>query len=66
MVSARFGNGSRGLCKSQDVLDFADTSFPAALDSFSLAGGFAVFVGFRFIAATALAIRSLKYMSTIL
>ena len=66
VVRAPFENGARGLCTSQDVLDFAGASLPAALGAFDLAGAFDVSAGFSFIAAAALAVRSLKDMSSIL
>lgn len=66
VVRAPFENGARGLCASQDVLDFAGASLPTALDSFCLAGVFAVTAGLSFIAAAARAVRSLKDMSSIL
>jgi hypothetical protein len=66
VARAPFENGARGLCRSQDVLDFVGASLPAALGSFALAGVFAVSAGFGFIAAAALAVRSLKDMSSIL
>ncbi|MCW3784639.1 hypothetical protein [Defluviimonas salinarum] len=64
--SRPFENGARGSCTSQDVLDFAGASLPAALGSFALAVGFAVSTSFGFIAATAQAVMSLKDMSSIL
>lgn len=66
VARAPFENGARGLCAFQDVLDFAGASLLAALDSFALAGVFAVTAGFGFIAAAALEVRSLKDMSSIL
>lgn len=66
VVRAPFEDGARGLCRSQDVFDFVGASLPAALGSFALAGVFAVSAGFGFIAAAALAVRSLKDMSSIL
>ena len=66
VARAPFENAARGCCTSQDVLDFAGASLTTALGSFALAGAFAVSAGFGFIAATALAARSLKDMSSIL
>jgi hypothetical protein len=66
VARAPFENAARGLYTSQDVLDFAGASPTTALGSFALAGAFAVSAGFGFIAAAALAVRSLKDMSSIL
>ncbi len=62
VARAPFKNGARSLCASQDVLDFACASLTAAMGSFALAGVFAVTAGLSFIAAAALAVRSLKDM----
>ena len=62
VARAPFEIGARGLCTSQDVLDFAGASLTTVLGS----GAFAVSAGFGFIAAAALAVRSLKDMSSIL
>ena len=64
----------RGACnaKCQGFLESDPGSLASALDScssaeiFSFAGGFAFSDGFGFIAAAALAVRSLKDMSSIL
>ena len=66
VVRAPHKNGARGLCTSQDVLDFAGASLTTAWGSFALAGVFAVSAGFGLIAAAARAVRSLKDMSSIL
>ncbi|MFT6457059.1 MAG: hypothetical protein ACJARR_002750 [Pseudophaeobacter arcticus] len=66
VVRAPFEVGARGSCISQDVLVFAGASVSAALGAFALAGAFDVLAGFGFIAAAALAVRSLKDMLSIL
>ena len=66
VARAPFEVGARGPCISQDVSVFAGASVSAALGTFDLAGAFGVSAGFGFIAAAALAVRSLKDMSSIL
>jgi hypothetical protein len=58
--------GARNVRVSQDVLDFAGASKSAALVSVFLAGVVVDFAGFGLNAAAALAVRSLKDMSSIL
>lgn len=66
VVRTHLGNGERNLCTTQDVLDFAGISVSAALGLLGLAGGAVVFAGFGFSMAAALAVSSLKDMSSIL